>query len=434
VQFRGELLVGVSDQGCRVWSVPAVPELATAILYDIPDAAGTFELYDREGNALLVVARADGTLAIHDLKTGARQRTIAVDDAEKPAAIRSLLSDPARGAVWAGLADGRIMGVDIEAGTMLESLALHKSAISALALSPQGDRLLSADEAGAIVCWDVASREPLAAFAHPALKRGDPALAVTAVVPLDDTRFVTASAQGDLRQWTIEGRWGEWKRLEGHAERVLALDFNPSGTLLAVGAGHTNRDGEVTIWETGKGMLVRRLANAHSDSVYGVRFSPDGTRLATASADKFVKVFDVSDGREWRSLEGHTNHVLSVDWSADGRQLVSGGADNVIKFWDPEAGESTRSSQPLDKQITNLRWPRGAGTPVVAAACGDRNVRFLNPGNTQVTRMFQGPQTFVYAVALSPDRTRVAAGDADGVLHIWNGNNAQVLHKIGPDR
>jgi WD40 repeat protein len=54
-----------------------------------------------------------------------------------------------------------------------------------------------------------------------------------------------------------------------------------------------------------------------------VSFSPDGQRLASASYDKTVKVWDLADGKEMLTLEGHKNEVLSVRFSPDGRRLAS---------------------------------------------------------------------------------------------------------------
>jgi WD40 repeat protein len=75
------------------------------------------------------------------------------------------------------------------------------------------------------------------------------------------------------------------------------------------------------------------------------------------------------------------------------------------------------------------------GKAAVAGASGDRTVRLWDPDNGekgQVTRTFGGPADFVYALAVSADGARVAAGCADGVLFVWNGQNAQVLRKIDP--
>ena len=216
-----------------------------------------------------------------------------------------------------------------------------------------------------------------------------------------------------------------------HVFRVLSIDFSPDGKLMATGGGEPSKSGEVKIWDLASGQLVRSLDSLHSDTVFGVRFSPDGSKLATASADKFLKVIKVEDGKDLKSFEGHTHHVLAVDWSANGKQIVTGGADNVLKVWDFETGEQLRTLQAAGKQVTAVRWV--PGKPQVAGASGDSMVKFWNPnGNGNVVRTFRGPSDYAFGVATSKDGKVVAAGGADGVLFLWNGEDAKEIRKIAP--
>jgi len=99
----------------------------------------------------------------------------------------------------------------------------------------------------------------------------------------------------------------------------------------------------VKIIDVATGKVVTEVANAHSDTVYGVAFSPDGRTLATAAADKFVKTFAVPLRQVRAVLRGHAGHALDVAWSADGKLLASAGADGAVKLWDFASGESVRT-------------------------------------------------------------------------------------------
>jgi WD40 repeat protein len=76
----------------------------------------------------------------------------------------------------------------------------------------------------------------------------------------------------------------------------------------------------------------------HSSVVHSVAFSHDSTRLASASYDRTVKIWDASSGTCLQTLEGHSNWVTSVAFSHDSTRLVSASDDNTVKIWDASSG------------------------------------------------------------------------------------------------
>ena len=306
------------------------------------------------------------------------------------------------------------------------------SGVQSVAFSPGGNRFAIANATGGVKVFD-GSGKGVIAFGHGGEKPGDAPLPILQVLFANDGTLVTASAAKSLKMFTFEGQWSEPRTLAPHAFRVLALDFSPDGNLLASGGGEPSRSGEIKLWDTRTGALVRSLPETlHTDTVFGLRFSPDGKKLATAAGDKFLKIVDIASGKEIKSFEGHTSHVLAVDWSEDGKKLATGGADNVVKIWDAESGDQVRTLLGPGKQVTALQWTRGAGTQAVAGASGDGTVRFWEPNNGNAGRVFRGPSDYLFAVAVSKDRGRVVGGGADGVLFVWDGTSGQVVRKIVP--
>ena len=236
-----------------------------------------------------------------------------------------------------------------------------------------------------------------------------------------------ASVVKPFPKWSLTatlGSAGEGKPSR-FADRVLSLAFSPDGTLLAAGGGEASRSGELTIWNVADRKLVRTIADAHSDTVYGLDFSRDGKFLASAAADKFVKVFDISNGNHVRSYEGHTHHVMDVSWNGDGTKLISAGADNAIKVWNAETGEQSRTITTYKKQVTSLEF---IGMEDEFISCsGDKRVFRHRAANGGTVREFKGCPDYVYCSATTSDGMLIAAGCEDGVLRIWNGKDGKEI-------
>ena len=99
------------------------------------------------------------------------------------------------------------------------------------------------------------------------------------------------------------------------------------------------------IWNVAGQTLVKNFEQAHSDTVFGIKFSRDGQFLLTGAADKFVKIHDVAAGKLVRSFEGHTNHVLGVAWKHDGQvRRQAPGPTTPLKCGTSRRGTGARRS------------------------------------------------------------------------------------------
>src|SRR5205823_11882905 len=100
---------------------------------------------------------------------------------------------------------------------------------------------------------------------------------------------------------------------------------------LAVAGGSPGRFGEVQVWDVAK----RRLKLSHTvtaDTLYGVSWSPDGTKVAFGCADNTVRAIEAASGKQVLFQGAHNDWVLGTVFSTDGAHLVSVSRDRSMKL------------------------------------------------------------------------------------------------------
>jgi hypothetical protein len=322
--------------------------------------------------------------------------------------------------------------------------------VRALAVSPD-KTTVAAGRGNQIHIYDAGSGKHIRSLISPNLKtkKGLDVKAahislVEAMAWSPDGKYLVSGSYKELTVW--DAMTGEERhKVTGFKFIVVAIAFSQDGKMFGVAGGEPTVDGEVKLFEVGTWKLVMDLKNCHSDTVYGLAFSPEKMKLpiegqkdkfrevqmiATCSADKFVKTWTIPDGKMVKSFEGHTHHVLDVGWAADGKLLASAGADNTVKIWDFDKGEQARTINAHGKQVTRLLFV-GKKNEFLTAG-GDNIVKRFNATNGGNTGSFTGGTDFIYAVACSTDGAVVVSGGQEGVVRVYNGTNAQFQRNLLP--
>lgn len=169
-----------------------------------------------------------------------------------------------------------------------------------------------------------------------------------------DSKLSRSEREHFVRVWDVEGG-REIAVLRGHEGWIRAMAWSPDGRRLATASA----DGTARIWTLDGGNPV--VLRGHAQAVSGVAWSPDGQRLVTGAMDATAQIFRASGERE-RVLEGHTREVDHVAWSPDGGRIATSSRDGTRRIWDAQGGgEPVILRSDLGSPATAIHWsPDGA--------------------------------------------------------------------------
>ena len=246
-------------------------------------------------------------------------------------------------------------------------------------------------------------------------------MTVYAISVSKDQKWIVCGTRDGATVWDAE--FSEKVAEVESGEWVFSVDVAPDCTKFATGT----RAGHVTIWSiTTREKLLGPLE--HGDNVFGVRFSPDGERLAAAYyiySDSTIRIFDAHNGDHLISIENRpgipVNSFLPIAWSAHGQQLFVVSKDYKFKSFDSSTGsprgewkihEKSDSDDPMSIALS-------ANGKFIASSAG-RFISFWDTSTYTQLGIVEETQK-IQSIALSPNGCRLAAGYTHSESStIWN--------------
>ncbi len=168
-------------------------------------------------------------------------------------------------------------------------------------------------------------------------------------------------------------------------------------------------------------VIVQREQNAHTGSVTAAAWSPNGTWIASASADLTAKVWESDNGRLAGIYDAHTDSLTDLAWSPDGTQIATASWDGTAAIW-PVAEDGTPGKGQVlkghDGRVTVLAWsPDGT---ILATGGRDGTVRLWDAASGAQIVVLEGHVNEVLALTWSADGARLVSSGQDNTTRVWD--------------
>lgn len=332
---------------------------------------------------------------------------------------------------WTAESDGNnrayfiepVEGFELAPGRVLTGA---EGALNSLVFAPDGESLRAADSVQDIVLhWDLADDEQIT----PSLLHGAP---VGGVAFLPNGMLASAGFDGRVRLWQPDGT--QFALLEGVVDPKWGtrIVFSPDGALLAApGCAEPGQLqdcilGQARVFDVNTGEVILTL-QGHSNAVYGVAFSPDGSLITTFSADG-VWLWDAETSEQVRVLPS-AQPVNAIAFHPEGAILAAAGCtepliqDNVrtcnlgeVRLWDVETGSVLAVLEHPDEVWSVAFNPDGT---LLATGGEDTIVRLWEVESEAVIASYEGHRQRVRVLAFSGAGDLLASGSDDQTVRLW---------------
>ena len=208
-------------------------------------------------------------------------------------------------------------------------------------------------------------------------------------------------------------KWTELRTLTGHTKAVNSAAFSPDGTKIVT----ASEDYTARIWNAQTGECMKTLTG-HTNEVNSAAFSPDGTKIVTASWDKTAKIWNAQTDECMSTLTEHTGLVHSATFSHDGTMIVTASGDHSAKIWNVATGQCMQTLTGHDNWVLSATF--SPDDTQIATASDDKTAKIWNVATGQLLRTLTKHDDWVRSAAFSPDGKLRVTASGNRTAKIWH--------------
>ncbi len=164
--------------------------------------------------------------------------------------------------------------------------------------------------------------------------------------------------------------------------------------------------------------------SGHSGIVNALTWSPDGSRIASASVDQTVQVWGATDGSHPFTFHGHSAPVRDVAWQHNGQLIASASRDKTVQVWNANNGSNPVIYRDRSLPINVLTWSPDS-TQIASATYNTIHVWYLSTRSTRLT--LRGNTDKINSIAWSPDGRFLASASSDRTVRLWDTTNGNTV-------
>ncbi|KAK7482161.1 hypothetical protein BaRGS_00026626 [Batillaria attramentaria] len=240
--------------------------------------------------------------------------------------------------------------------------------------------------------------------------------------PLGAEVIVTGSVDDTVKVW----KWHEERlelrhTLEGHQLGVVSVDINAAGTL----AASSSLDSHVKLWDLENGKQAKSIDAGPVDA-WTIAFSPDSRFLASGSHTGKINLFGVDTGRKETSLDTRGKFTLSIAYSPDGKYIASGALDGIVNVFDITTGKLIHTLEGHAMPIRSLCF--SPDSQLLVTASDDCHIKIYDVQHANLAGTLSGHGSWVLSVDFCPDNTHFVSASSDKSVKIWDAGSRQCVH------